>query len=388
MARRERRPTHSWRLDLPGGPAFVDALRRIWDGGDAALPLDRRLPGAGPRGRAADGHRAVGADRPDGDEHRLAGGRPVERRRRAGRGHERLDRRRPRASCSPTTRCAASAVATSGAPRRRRRRPLAGLPAARPRRRALRGHPGAAPPAPRLTVLAGLRRRRGGRRRGAGATLRVARAPPRSPASTRACFRAIVLGGAAPPADPPAERGRDLRHDRDRQRRGVRRRAARRRRGGASTATARSTSAARCCCAPTATAPSRSTPTAGSPPATSVRWRRRRPPRRARSARRPDHHRWRERVAGAGGARPATPPGGGRRGGRRRPPTPNGGTRSWRWWCPPTPSSPPTLEDLRGAVKEVLPAYCAPRRLELVAAIPRTALGKPRRQVVDGAPKP
>ncbi len=55
---------------------------------------------------------------------------------------------------------------------------------------------------------------------------------------------------------------------------------------------------------------------------------------------------------------------------------------------PADASSPPTLEDLRGAVKEVLPAYCAPRRLELVAAIPRTALGKPRRQVVDGAPKP
>ena len=30
-------------LDLDGGPAFVDALRRVWDDGDAALPLDRRL---------------------------------------------------------------------------------------------------------------------------------------------------------------------------------------------------------------------------------------------------------------------------------------------------------------------------------------------------------
>lgn len=33
-------------LDLPGGPAFVDALRRVWDAGDAALPLDQRLPPA------------------------------------------------------------------------------------------------------------------------------------------------------------------------------------------------------------------------------------------------------------------------------------------------------------------------------------------------------
>lgn len=31
-------------LDLPGGDAFVDALREVWDAGDAALPLDQRLP--------------------------------------------------------------------------------------------------------------------------------------------------------------------------------------------------------------------------------------------------------------------------------------------------------------------------------------------------------
>lgn len=33
-------------LDLPGGPRFVDALTRIWDRGDAAFPLDQRLPAA------------------------------------------------------------------------------------------------------------------------------------------------------------------------------------------------------------------------------------------------------------------------------------------------------------------------------------------------------
>ncbi len=33
-------------LDLAGGPGFVDALRRVWDAGDAAFPLDRRLPAA------------------------------------------------------------------------------------------------------------------------------------------------------------------------------------------------------------------------------------------------------------------------------------------------------------------------------------------------------
>ena len=33
-------------LDLPGGPEFVDELGRIWDRGDAAFPLDLRLPAA------------------------------------------------------------------------------------------------------------------------------------------------------------------------------------------------------------------------------------------------------------------------------------------------------------------------------------------------------
>jgi o-succinylbenzoate---CoA ligase len=31
-------------LDLPAGPAFVDALRAVWDTGDAVAPLDQRLP--------------------------------------------------------------------------------------------------------------------------------------------------------------------------------------------------------------------------------------------------------------------------------------------------------------------------------------------------------
>lgn len=33
-------------LDLPGSQRFVDALRRVWDDGDAAFPLDRRIPAA------------------------------------------------------------------------------------------------------------------------------------------------------------------------------------------------------------------------------------------------------------------------------------------------------------------------------------------------------
>ena len=35
---------HLVAIDLPGGPAFVDALRREWDAGNAVLPIDRRLP--------------------------------------------------------------------------------------------------------------------------------------------------------------------------------------------------------------------------------------------------------------------------------------------------------------------------------------------------------
>ncbi len=31
-------------IDRPGGPGFVDELRRIWDSGDAAFPVDQRLP--------------------------------------------------------------------------------------------------------------------------------------------------------------------------------------------------------------------------------------------------------------------------------------------------------------------------------------------------------
>ena len=46
---------------------------------------------------------------------------------------------------------------------------------------------------------------------------------------------------------------------------------------------------------------------------------------------------------------------------------------------PEEPRRPPTLDSLRDAVKAALPAFCAPRRLLVVDAIPRTALGKVRR---------
>ena len=49
------------------------------------------------------------------------------------------------------------------------------------------------------------------------------------------------------------------------------------------------------------------------------------------------------------------------------------------------PASPPSLDALRDAVKAQLPAYCAPRRLELVESLPRTLLGKVRRRALGAA---
>ena len=46
---------------------------------------------------------------------------------------------------------------------------------------------------------------------------------------------------------------------------------------------------------------------------------------------------------------------------------------------PTNPADPPTLEALRSWAKERLPAFAAPREIELVESIPRTALGKIRR---------
>jgi len=40
---------------------------------------------------------------------------------------------------------------------------------------------------------------------------------------------------------------------------------------------------------------------------------------------------------------------------------------------------PPSLESLRNHVKECHPAFMAPRRLEIVASLPRTSIGKLQR---------
>jgi O-succinylbenzoic acid--CoA ligase len=51
---------------------------------------------------------------------------------------------------------------------------------------------------------------------------------------------------------------------------------------------------------------------------------------------------------------------------------------------PADPTAPPALDDLRAAVKERFGPWCAPRELELVARLPKTALGKVRRDLLAG----
>ena len=64
-------------LDLPGGPAFVDALRAVWDRGDAALPVDQRLPRAA-LALLLDAMRPSSVVDAQGDESLLPDGRPTD----------------------------------------------------------------------------------------------------------------------------------------------------------------------------------------------------------------------------------------------------------------------------------------------------------------------
>jgi O-succinylbenzoic acid--CoA ligase len=52
------------------------------------------------------------------------------------------------------------------------------------------------------------------------------------------------------------------------------------------------------------------------------------------------------------------------------------GQRVVAWVVPASAKEPPQLESLRRHVRDVVPAYMAPRELRLVAHLPRTALGK------------
>lgn len=53
---------------------------------------------------------------------------------------------------------------------------------------------------------------------------------------------------------------------------------------------------------------------------------------------------------------------------------------------PTSPHAVPSLDELRALVKAVLPAYCAPHRLEVSEGLARTSLGKLRRSQASGVP--
>jgi O-succinylbenzoic acid--CoA ligase len=63
-------------------------------------------------------------------------------------------------------------------------------------------------------------------------------------------------------------------------------------------------------------------------------------------------------------------------------PDPEWGQRVVAWVVPAEPSDPPTLQALRALVAERLAPYAAPRELVLVDALPRTSIGKVRRQAL------
>ena len=64
-------------LSMPGGPRFVDEVRRAWDDGDAVLPVDPRLPVAAQAALVEQMGAAVVID-PQGDRTALGSARPTE----------------------------------------------------------------------------------------------------------------------------------------------------------------------------------------------------------------------------------------------------------------------------------------------------------------------
>lgn len=63
-------------------------------------------------------------------------------------------------------------------------------------------------------------------------------------------------------------------------------------------------------------------------------------------------------------------------------PDPEWGRRVVAHVVPVDANAPPSLEDLRGHVRETLPAFMAPRELVLHEALPRTSIGKIRRSLL------
>lgn len=64
-------------VDIPAGPAFVDALRRVWDAGNACFVIDRRHPPVLAE-RVLDAMAPAAVLDADGEEYERSGSRPVE----------------------------------------------------------------------------------------------------------------------------------------------------------------------------------------------------------------------------------------------------------------------------------------------------------------------
>lgn len=62
------------------------------------------------------------------------------------------------------------------------------------------------------------------------------------------------------------------------------------------------------------------------------------------------------------------------------------GQRLVAWVVPKDLHDPPGLASLRAHVGESLPAFCAPKEVRVVDALPRTALGKVQRHLLSGSP--
>jgi acyl-CoA synthetase (AMP-forming)/AMP-acid ligase II len=54
-------------------------------------------------------------------------------------------------------------------------------------------------------------------------------------------------------------------------------------------------------------------------------------------------------------------------------------------WVVPVAGGAPTLDNLRAHVAAQMPVFCAPKELRLVDTLPRTALGKVQRHVLQGS---